>query len=49
MLMIERKRVTPLMNLKCSQEALFFPGVDPQTELIVIHHKTSRTMRMALR
>lgn len=45
----EKKRTKPLVVLKSFQEALFLLGEEDQTELMVIHHKTSRTMSMAFK
>ena len=49
MLMADKNKTKDLVPEKCYQEALFLLGVDPQTELIVIHHKTSSTIRVAFK
>ena len=46
MLTTDRIKTNDLVKLKCYQDALFLEGLEDQTELIVMNHKTSRTMRM---
>ena len=49
MLIAEKKSTKLLTVLKFFQEALFLLGDEDQTELMVIHHKTSRTMSMTFK